>query len=97
MPFVSFSREGCSWWLTEQLAAAGIREDRLLWLNADMAHVNEIIGQRPQAVLALGLTAAKLLHRFGVHHELFDHPQSHKRFRYTEPYPLVTRLQEITA
>ena len=34
-PFASFSNEGCSRWLTDQLDIIDVRENELFWINAD--------------------------------------------------------------
>lgn len=88
LPFVSFGRQGCSWWLAEQLEAAGIDEQHLLWLNADqdLSIIHELPGRR---VYALGKAAEEALYREKITATAVEHPMFHKRFRHDHPYPLI--------
>lgn len=92
-PFASFSRAGCSWWLTQQLDEADIGETQLLWANADM-EVPRLLRCSPEKlVVALGTEASKRLTRWGLAHETVQHPQAWKRFSHGKPYPLVQLLR----
>lgn len=94
-PFASFNAGGCSQWLTRELIGAGVSENELLWLNADM--LPEVVMEPNQyTYIALGKTAqAKLIkHGFGCH--LVPHPQHHKRFGKGEPYLLIELLKGLT-
>jgi hypothetical protein len=85
-PFASFSNQGCSQWLTEQLDLAGISEFSLYWVNADQAI------ERPRtdtAVIALGTSASQSLLAAGIPHEKIPHPQSWLRFNSKQRYPLL--------
>lgn len=91
-PFASFSRCGCSWWLTEQLAAAHVHEDDLLWVNADQAL--SWLGN-DKHVIALGTKAAEALCEAGINHDTVDHPQYWKRFNHHARYPLLDLLPTL--
>jgi thymidylate kinase len=97
LPFVSFSRGGCSVWLAEQLAAAGARERDLLWVNAsDRAGLERALNHGPEVRVALGAVAAATLRELGVPASVeVAHPQHHKRFYHRLPYPLVDALREV--
>jgi hypothetical protein len=77
-PFGSFSGEGCSRWLTDQLDAAMVPEGELLWINADQNL--EFLHARPGQVIALGAKAAAELYRLKIRAVEVPHPQHHKRF-----------------
>ena len=96
-PFASFSPVGCSWWVTVQLAMAGIPERSLCWVNADQPWQLEAMGASKRTVVALGQVASEMLKRQGVPHEAVGHPQHAMRFQHHEPYELVTLLKEILA
>lgn len=97
-PFASFSDEGCSRWLTMQLAQASISEKDLLWFNVDQlskAIVKRWVGRK---VFALGAKALQSLHEMlgpddGVTVSAVEHPQFWKRFRAGVPYPLGSLIQ----
>lgn len=96
-PFASFSRQGCSQWLTTQLDEAGIPERDLCWINADQgAEAIDFLydfGQQ-KAVYAMGEKAQKICDGLSfVHHRAF-HPQGWKRFHATQPYPLIAEIKE---
>lgn len=90
-PFCSFSGAGCSRWLTRQLIETGIDESSLLWCNADQLSVSPHV-MNVNRVVALGAVASSAVREvFGpTKAQLFEleHPQSHKRFKYHDPYPL---------
>jgi hypothetical protein len=92
-PFASFSNEGCSRWLTLQLAEAGVSEDQLLWLNADqnLSLLHELdVGQ----IIALGQKAQAELYKHKILAMTVPHPQAFKRFNAHERYPLLDLLKE---
>ena len=98
--FCDMAKKGSSYWLTERLVQGGIREDRLYWINAydsdGQATSAEFIRRlHPITVCTLGDSAARWCQTNGVRYEHFTHPQYHKRFKSSEPYPLIERLQEI--
>lgn len=94
-PFVSFSRAGCSQWLTEHLERVEVSEADLLWVNADTRFLPRVVGFGPRrCVLALGEKAHRELEAHGIEHETFEHPQHTKRFRYHESCELVRRIQD---
>ena len=89
-PFVSFSKAGCSRWLTEQLEEWGVPETELFWVNADQLSempkwFHEMASQR--RVIALGVEAAATLEKHGISYRVINHPQAWKRFN-RAPYPL---------
>lgn len=88
-PFVSFSNQGCSQWLTEQLVTAGVGEDELLWVNAD-DHLG-FLELGTQYIYALGDAAwMKTRHLMSIR---VPHPQHHKRFHAKSIYPLIDELR----
>lgn len=99
VPFISFNKAACSWWLATQLDGAGISEGDLYWVNAK-SHAGVADGQamatlRPRHVAALGQVASEWCQRFNLEHIKFAHPQFHKRFRYAQPYPFISWLKEV--
>lgn len=97
VPFVSFGDEGCSAWLTGQLADI-VDEDELLWANADDRYLGEALATDHRClVVALGREAAQRLTGLGVAHEEVNHPQHAKRFHHREPYALVGLIQQALA
>lgn len=97
-PFASFSNQGCSRWLTDQLLEAGVGEDQLLWVNADHltdASFNDLL--RTKHVLAFGKIASQRLVELDITHQLSPHPQSWKRFHHRDPYPVIARVRELLA
>ena len=94
--FASFSKQGCSQWLAEQLVGAGISERELVWINADQpgAQLSALIDASPRKLyVALGAQAEEALR--GRPNVLVErHPQFHKRFRAGEPYPTLTTIKE---
>jgi len=91
-PFCSFSRQGSSMWLAEQLAASGISEADLFWLNADTG-VWQIKEMYARPVIALGNNASDKLTQMGIAHLKAHHPQAHKRFNSSEPYELIAMIK----
>jgi hypothetical protein len=95
-PFASFSNLGCSQWLTEQLATHNVREDQLLWLNADQdLSVLYELDLTHRQVIALGQIAYKQLDELGIPSVAVPHPQHHKRFNINEEYDLFNLLRGI--
>lgn len=92
-PFASFSNEGCSQWLANQLERAEVSEYDLLWVNADqdltLLPPDTIHGPK---VIALGAEASKALYRVNRAHAMVPHPQWCKRFRANSPYQLLQAL-----
>lgn len=93
-PFASFSGQGCARWLTETLEFADIREDELMWMNADQLNKHTTFGLE-QSVIALGSEAGKALSRYDHDHLLVEHPQFWKRFRAADPYRLIGIIKEL--
>lgn len=90
-PFASFSRAGCSQWLTEQLDTIEYSEADLLWVNADqnLSLLHELC---PGRIIALGRVAADKLQRFHLKPIVVAHPQFFKRFGGRVRYPLLDAL-----
>lgn len=91
-PFASFSRQGCSWWLTKQLTNH-VEEAALLWVNVDQDFSQ--LNLEPKIVFALGTVAHKKLRELKIKHIMVPHPQSWKRFHHKDQYPLIAKLGEI--
>lgn len=87
-PFASFSNSGCSQWLTDEFDRIGISEAELLWLNADQ-DLEVLYDLEPTTVIALGDTAYKQLYELKIFANKLVHPQAWKRFKSSEPYPLL--------
>jgi len=94
-PFVSFTKVGCSHYITEQLAQAQLHERDLLWVNANMLDENELIVSSTTHVVALGNVAAAALTNRGIAHKEVVHPAYAQRFMSDWPYELVTLLKEL--
>jgi hypothetical protein len=97
-----YSLKNCSGWLNVLLEEAGIPEERLCWINAADENGKStdpaVLGRvRVQRIIALGGNAAKWLEReCGITDFVrVDHPQYHKRFRYSQPYPLIEQLRSL--
>lgn len=94
-PFVSFSKLGCSRWLTQQLEGVW-PEGNLFWVNADDLNPAVLEHLRTEAmpkIVALGGKAHRALDEHGLAHATLEHPQAWKRFRSSEPYPLKELLR----
>ena len=87
-PFASFSGEGCSQWLTDQLDSIEVGEDQILWLNADQ-DLSILYDLNATKIVALGNEAYEQLYRLKIKAEVVPHPQSWKRFNAKQPYPLL--------
>jgi hypothetical protein len=91
-PFASFSREGCSQWLAQQLDHAEVGEQDLLWVNADqdlsLLLANQDVDTTDRRFIALGLPAKAKLEELGIAATHVPHPQGWKRFKGNQAYPL---------
>lgn len=92
-PFASFSSEGCSEWLTDQLELGRIWEPDLLWVNAnqDLSFLHKL---EPRGIVALGNVATSALRDAKLEAMTVEHPQCSKRFHPSEIYELIKLLQE---
>jgi hypothetical protein len=101
--FCSMSGKGCSEWVTEQIAAAGISERSLYWINARSPKVGGGISTpyafvedlNPAVIIALGNIAEAWCGRLGRAFYKVPHPQSWKRFHHSQPYPLIDILKAV--
>lgn len=102
-PFVDFSAQGCSLWLAQkfELSAYPIDEAGLAWINADELLRLQKLHVSPQDIfpnaiefLALGQVASSVLHKLGLAHPTFTHPQYWKRFHGRTPYDLTEYLKD---
>ncbi len=87
-PFASFSGEGCSQWLADQLDLVEVGEGDLLWLNADQ-DLSVLYDLQPEKIIALGTQAYDQLYRLKIMAATVPHPQSWKRFNARQRYPLL--------
>jgi thymidylate kinase len=87
-PFASFSNEGCSQWLTNQLDSIDMGEQDLLWLNADQ-DLSVLHDLQHERVIALGTKAHEQLYRLKIVAATVPHPQAFKRFNAKQRYPLL--------
>lgn len=87
-PFASFSGEGCSQWLTDQLDSIEVGEDQILWLNADQ-DLSVLYDLNATKVIVLGNEAYDQLYRLKIQVRVVPHPQSWRRFNSRQPYPLL--------
>ena len=95
-PFASFSAQGCSRWLTEQLFNHGINERDLLWLNSSDADLlTKIESMTNSTIVALGREAEAALLKQGLAATFVEHPQAWKRFHANETYPLIKLLRSL--
>lgn len=100
------SDKHCSAWLNKQLEAAGVGEDRLVWLNAFNEHdqpldhsVLDVL--KAPVIIVLGGNAERwlkpyLMIRPKQRWAKFAHPQWHKRFNHGAKYELIEALVELT-
>lgn len=97
-PFGSLNGAGCSLWLSNQLDAAGINEQGLLWVNADeVDRVPDFLGWHADKLfVTLGEQASSVLDKYGMSHKPMPHPQYWKRFKGNFDYPLLSLLKEVT-
>lgn len=98
-PFVSFTGDGCSRWLTTQLAEAGVIERALLWANVDQdLRALLMTAPRVKTVVALGESAADVLNDVvpaDIRVVRVAHPQHVKRFKHHKRYELLDVLAEV--
>lgn len=100
--FCDMAKVGSSFWLSQKLDEANIPEDRLYWINSyDKSNLptnSEFVHKlNPITILALGDVAAGWCEKNQLRYEPFSHPQYHKRFKFSDPYPLIERLKELCA
>jgi len=95
-PFGSMNHSRCSHWLTQNLEDAGISESSLFWVNSDQGDhddMREMLGER-RHVVALGAKALTRLTELDIDCSAVEHPQSWKRFKSSQPYPLGKLLAD---
>jgi len=95
-----YSTKNSSLWLNKQLVEIGVHENDLFWLNcADLNGVptsaSHLEGWNNPSFIALGNNASRWLDTHGKRHFKVFHPQAWKRFRSSEPYPLLGHLQQL--
>lgn len=90
-PFASFSGEGCSQWLADQLELIEVAESNLMWLNADQ-DLSIIHDLDVDKVIALGDAAYSQLYRLKIQAAVVPHPQAWKRFNNKQHYPLLNLI-----
>lgn len=94
-----FSVKHCSGWLNALLHANSIPEHRLAWINSSdrvgtPLNFDIVRKLRPTRILALGGNAERWLIKNGCSSYIkVDHPQYWKRFKNSQPYPLVDALK----
>jgi hypothetical protein len=96
-PFVG---GGSGMWITKQLEAANIPEDKYYWINShgcvgEKTDFKIIQALRPQKVIALGNEAFKWVNEaifLECEIDKVPHPQYWKRFKSGEVYPLIDLL-----
>lgn len=95
-PSASFSKDGCSWWLTDQLYKNGISEWDLLWINADQ-DLDRLASLKVPGitVIALGETVSKKLRGLKISHQTVKHPQYWKRFKHDQRYQLIDIIKGV--
>jgi len=96
-PFISFRKEGVSWWLADGMRRAGLLEEFFVWVNCrDASEVENdpgpLIALRPDHVFALGDQAAKWCAEYQIDCVQHKHPLSWKRYSPKQPYPLISDL-----
>lgn len=96
-PFASFSKQGCSWWLTERLMEADISESDLLWVNANEPNLENFLTffANDKRIVALGQNASKALAKIGrAAYYQVSHPSHARRFKWDQEYELIPYLKE---
>ena len=98
-PFGSLSGVGCSIWFAQQLEAAEIGEEHLLWANVgELTREWLVLNARApeMKIVALGGRAFAALQELGAKDAVvFPHPQTWKKYHVGEPYPLITFLKGL--
>ncbi len=87
-PFASFSDEGCSQWLADQLDLIEVGEDDILWLNSDQ-DLSVLYDLAPERIIAMGTEAYQQLYKLKIKAASVQHPQTWKRFNFKQRYPLL--------
>ena len=87
-PFGSFSGEGCSQWLADQLDLIEVGEDQILWLNSDQ-DLSVLYDLEPERIIAMGTEAYQQLYKLKIKAASVQHPQTWKRFNFKQRYPLL--------
>lgn len=98
-PFISFRKDGLSWWLADGLRRAGIPERSLVWVNCRDADDVEtdpgpLLSLKPEKIFALGDNASKWCQAYEMDHSCYKHPLAWKRYHPKQPYPLMSALVE---
>lgn len=92
-PFASFSKAGCSQWLTQQLDDIECSEADLLWVNADQ-DLSFLKDLAPGRIITLGDAAYNQVRKLkNTDVSIVPHPQHFKRFGGRGRYPLLDLLQ----
>lgn len=103
LPFFSMLNNGCSMWLAESLAAEGVSERDLLWVNAydtrgapndPTPFIANGLGTTERPLLALGANAIRWCDTHQLRYVEHKHPMFWKRFKHKLPYPLVQAIKE---
>lgn len=96
-----YAKTYCSGWMNALLVEAEVPEEPLLWINSasyegEPTKTAFFKTRSFETIIALGNNASAWLSKAGMFHEIFSHPQYHKRFKNGEQYALIPRLQELT-
>ena len=92
-PFGSFSKDGCSQWLAQQLERIEYGEGDLLWVSADQ-DLSFLAELQPGRVITLGLGAYGKLYQSKIASQSVPHPQHFKHSGGRSRYALLDLLQE---
>lgn len=98
-PFISFRKDGVSWWLADGMRRAGLLEEFFVWVNCRDADEVEtdptpLLALKPEKIFALGDQAAKWCAEYEMTFVAHKHPLSWKRYNPGKPYPLVSDLMK---
>lgn len=98
-----YSTKNSSLWINRLLAEAQVNEEALLWFNTTLTDGSPLSSQIffnqiecDPTVICLGGNAEKWLQAqtlYRAPYEKVFHPQAWKRFRSSEPYPLLEHLK----
>jgi hypothetical protein len=91
-PFASFSDDGCSRWLTDELINFQIRESRIAWVNADQP-LEEILKPERKLIIAFGDNAYDVVRPMCDSVVKIEHPQYWKRFKSDTYFPLYQQFK----